>query len=39
MAHVNELLCVGCGICDQLCKFDAFSSTADKADKGGKSNG
>ncbi|MGM0416999.1 MAG: indolepyruvate ferredoxin oxidoreductase subunit alpha [Thermodesulfobacteriota bacterium] len=35
-AYVNELLCVGCGICEQLCKFDAFSSSADK---GGKSNG
>lgn len=23
-AVVNELLCVGCGICDQLCKFDAY---------------
>jgi indolepyruvate ferredoxin oxidoreductase alpha subunit len=33
VAHVNELLCVGCGICDQLCKFDAFSI---KDDKGGK---
>ncbi|MBN2645398.1 MAG: indolepyruvate ferredoxin oxidoreductase subunit alpha [Desulfuromonadaceae bacterium] len=27
-ALVNPLLCVGCGICDQLCKFDAFSSCA-----------
>jgi indolepyruvate ferredoxin oxidoreductase alpha subunit len=24
-AYVNQLLCVGCGICDQLCKFDAYS--------------
>ncbi|OQY18421.1 MAG: indolepyruvate ferredoxin oxidoreductase subunit alpha [Desulfobacteraceae bacterium 4572_35.1] len=23
-AVVSQLLCVGCGICDQLCKFDAF---------------
>lgn len=23
-AIVNEMLCVGCTICDQLCKFDAF---------------
>ncbi|MCD6526368.1 MAG: indolepyruvate ferredoxin oxidoreductase subunit alpha [Desulfuromonas sp.] len=23
-AVVNELLCVGCGICDQLCAFDAY---------------
>ncbi len=41
-AYVNQLLCVGCGICDQLCKFDAFSSSANKsdnADKGEKSNG
>ena len=30
IAHVNELLCVGCGICEQLCKFDAFSITANR---------
>jgi indolepyruvate ferredoxin oxidoreductase alpha subunit len=23
-AVVNQLLCVGCGVCQQLCKFDAF---------------
>lgn len=23
-AVVNQLLCVGCGVCRQLCKFDAF---------------
>jgi len=23
-AHINKLLCVGCGICDQVCKFGAF---------------
>ncbi len=23
-AVVSQLLCVGCGICEQLCKFDAF---------------
>ncbi|MCL2637451.1 MAG: indolepyruvate ferredoxin oxidoreductase subunit alpha [Oscillospiraceae bacterium] len=24
-AVVNKTLCVGCGVCSQLCKFDAFS--------------
>jgi indolepyruvate ferredoxin oxidoreductase alpha subunit len=23
-AHVNQALCVGCGLCRQVCKFDAF---------------
>ncbi len=23
-AHVDDTLCVGCGVCEQLCKFDAF---------------
>ena len=23
-AHVDETLCVGCGVCEQLCKFGAF---------------
>lgn len=23
-AHVDETLCVGCGVCEQMCKFDAF---------------
>ena len=23
-AHVDATLCVGCGVCEQLCKFDAF---------------
>jgi indolepyruvate ferredoxin oxidoreductase, alpha subunit len=23
-AQVNQVLCVGCGVCKQLCKFDAF---------------
>jgi len=27
-AHVDETQCVGCGVCQQLCKFDAFESTA-----------
>ena len=27
-AHVDETLCVGCGVCEQLCKFGAFESTA-----------
>lgn len=24
-AHVDETLCVGCGVCEQLCHFDAFT--------------
>ncbi len=24
-AHVDDTLCVGCGVCRQLCRFDAFS--------------
>ena len=28
-AHVDNTLCVGCGVCSQLCHFDAFESTAD----------
>ena len=27
-SHVDSTLCVGCGVCSQLCKFDAFASTA-----------
>lgn len=27
-AHVDDTLCVGCGVCEQLCKFSAFESTA-----------
>lgn len=23
-AQINQVLCVGCGVCKQLCKFDAF---------------
>ena len=26
-AHVDATLCVGCGVCDQMCPFDAFEST------------
>ncbi len=26
-AHVDETLCVGCGVCEQLCKFNAFTSS------------
>ncbi|MBQ7558960.1 MAG: 4Fe-4S binding protein, partial [Synergistaceae bacterium] len=26
-AHVDSTLCVGCGVCEQLCKFDAFEGT------------
>ncbi|PLX96956.1 MAG: indolepyruvate ferredoxin oxidoreductase subunit alpha, partial [Desulfuromonas sp.] len=26
-AVVNALLCVGCGVCDQVCKFDAFGES------------
>ena len=25
-AHVDATLCVGCGVCDQLCKFGAFQT-------------
>ena len=27
-AHVDETLCVGCGVCEQLCKFNAFMKEA-----------
>ena len=27
-ARVDQTLCVGCGVCEQLCKFSAFESTA-----------
>jgi len=27
-ARVDQTLCVGCGVCSQLCKFGAFESTA-----------
>ena len=30
-AHVDGTLCVGCGVCEQLCRFGAFASTADNA--------
>ena len=30
-ARVDETLCVGCGVCTQLCKAEAFSSTAKEA--------
>lgn len=26
-AKVDQTLCVGCGVCTQMCKFDAFEST------------
>jgi len=29
-AVVNQLLCVGCGVCQQLCKFDAFGVKNEK---------
>ena len=29
-AKVNRLLCVGCGICEQMCKFDAYGVTDGK---------
>ncbi len=29
-AEVNQLLCVGCGLCRQVCKFDAFGGSDDK---------
>lgn len=30
-AHVDETLCVGCGVCEQLCKFGAFESSKKEA--------
>ena len=30
-AHVDNTLCVGCGVCRQLCRFDAFESTGKEA--------
>ena len=30
-AHVDETLCVGCGVCTQMCKFGAFESTGKEA--------
>ena len=30
-AHVDSTLCVGCGVCSQLCAFDAFESTGEEA--------
>ena len=30
-AHVDATLCVGCGVCTQLCRFGAFESTAKEA--------
>ncbi|MBR2562433.1 MAG: indolepyruvate ferredoxin oxidoreductase subunit alpha [Eubacterium sp.] len=30
-AHVDNTLCVGCGVCSQLCAFDAFESTEKEA--------
>ncbi|MBR2526995.1 MAG: indolepyruvate ferredoxin oxidoreductase subunit alpha [Blautia sp.] len=30
-AHVDTTLCVGCGVCSQLCKKDAFESTQKEA--------
>ena len=26
-ARVDNTLCVGCGVCEQLCAFNAFEST------------
>ncbi len=30
-AKIDPTLCVGCGVCTQLCKFDAFEDTAKEA--------
>ena len=30
-AHVDETLCVGCGVCTQLCKFNAFENVTKEA--------
>ena len=24
-AHIDETLCVGCGVCKELCRMDAFT--------------
>ncbi len=29
-AHIDSTLCVGCGVCEQLCAFDAFEHTTGK---------
>ena len=29
-AHIDATLCVGCGVCSQLCPVKAFESTGDK---------
>ena len=26
-AHVDDTLCVGCGVCEQMCPVDAFEHT------------
>lgn len=31
ISHVDETLCVGCNVCSQLCKFEAFESTQKEA--------
>jgi len=33
-AVVNQLLCVGCTICDQLCKFDAYKLVDSEVENG-----
>ena len=30
-ARVDETLCVGCGVCTQMCKVSAFESTEKEA--------
>ncbi|MBQ9263915.1 MAG: indolepyruvate ferredoxin oxidoreductase subunit alpha [Clostridia bacterium] len=30
-ARIDSTLCVGCGVCQQLCRFDAFESTGKEA--------
>ena len=29
-AHINQLLCVGCGLCPQVCRFDAMGECHEK---------
>lgn len=31
-AHINKLLCVGCGVCEQVCKFGAYGVCHDIID-------
>ena len=34
-AHVDPTLCVGCGVCEQLCRFNAFEHTVNEGEQDG----